>query len=237
MSGIIGTSLANAAGTAALALVQQKFSTLPVANLGTTLYVLSLRAPGASAVPVPQFTFVFPLSPQQIRKEPITLNTIYDVQGDPNQLGVERMVDMWGQSPPIYTISGHTGWKLHSMDGFRYNGKEAVLRLQNLLATFAAVNQQLMLNQATEFFTMEFYDYFMEEFWQVVPIGPQATMQSADRPIINNYQLRLACIKAIDSPIPPLIVDLLENAFSIAAQAAVTQVDNFLVSKLAQYPL
>jgi hypothetical protein len=237
MSDIIGTSLTNVASTAALALVQQRFATLPVANLGTTLYVLSLRAPGPSASPIPSLTFVFPLTPQQVRKEPVALNMPYDVQGDPGQGGVQRLVDMWGEAPPTYIISGHTGWKLHAMDGFRYNGKQAIQKLQELLSTFAQVNQQLMLDQATEFYTLEFYDYWMEEFWQVVPVGPQGIMQSADRPILSGYALRLMAIQAIDSPIPPLIVDLVENAFSIAAEAATTVIDNFLTSTLAKYPL
>ena len=237
MSDVIGTALSNAASTAALALVQQRFVTLPVANLGTALYVLSVRAPGLAALPIPALTFLFPLSPQALRKEPTEYNTIYDVQGSPQQNGVARMVDLWGETPPTYMIEGTTGFKLHSMDGFVYTGKAAFAKLQGLPTAFAQLNQQAMLNQSTDLYTMEFYDYWSDEYWQVVPVGPQTYQQRADRPIISTYLLRLVAIQPVSSPIPPLLVDLVENAFSIATEAATSEAETFLALKLSQYKL
>jgi len=211
MSGIVGS---------ALAITEQKFATLPVSSLGkgVALYILSIREPGFNASPLPGYTYVFPMSPQAVKKETTFLNTIYDTQSFDNGTGVQRFVDMWGQSPPIYTLRGTTGWKRHSTDSFALTGKDSIGAVQDVMAKFTELNQLQLALQATDFYTLEFYDYWMNEYWQIVPIGPQGIDQNANAPLISTYTFRFAAIQAVDSPISSTALDLLIGALSTGAQ-------------------
>lgn len=220
-----------------IGLFEQSFSTLPVSIVGNgvALYTLSIRAPGNASPPVPGLTYTFPMSPQGVRKEVPELNTIYDVQGPFNTGGVTRLVDMWGESPPIYTLRGTTGWNRHSTDTFALTGKASILAIQALFSQFALLNQYQMQAQATVFYTMEFYDYWMNEFWQVVPVGPQGIDQSADKPILTYYTFRFAAIRPISSPIPPLAVDLITALLSTGEEHAVAAFNGFSSNVLSAY--
>jgi hypothetical protein len=142
---------------------------------------------------------------------------------------------MWGQAPPVYTLRGTTGWKRHSTDSFALSGKASILAVQALLTQFATLNQYQMQAQATVFYTLEFYDYWMNEFWQVVPVGPQGIDQTADKPILTYYTFRLACIQAVNSPIPPLAVDLLVSLLSVGEEHAVAAYNNFSSNVLSAF--
>ena len=220
-----------------LSLAEQRFSTLPVSIVGNgvALYALSIRDPGAASPPTFGMTYIFPMSPQAVRKETPTLNAIYDVQGPPSVNGVTRLVDMWGQAPPVYVLHGTTGWKRHSTDAFALTGKASLVAIQALLTTFASLNQQQMLQQATQFYTLEFYDYWMNEFWQVVPVGPQGIDQSADRPIMGFYTFRLAAVQPVSAPLNPLAVDLIVSLLSAGAQQATVAFDNFSSNVISKY--
>ena len=217
--------------------LEQRFATVPVsiAGQGVALYGLSVRAPGDAAPPVPGLTFVFPMSPQAIHKETPEINTLYDVQGPPSTFGVKRLGDMWGEAPPTYTIRGTTGWKRHSTDGFVNAGKQAITVIQDLLSRFAQLNQQQMYQQAAVFYTLEFYDYWMNEFWEVLPVGPQVFEQSADKPILTYYNFRFACIRSVAAPIPPLVVDAIEALFSAGAQAATSVFNTSMALAVTNY--
>ena len=221
---------------AALSFAETRFATLPVANigLGVPLYQLSIRNPGQNATLVPGSQYTFPMSPQAVRKETTQLNTIYDVQGTAAQYGVARLVDMWGQTPPTYTLRGTTGWKLHSLDHFALTGKQSITKIQSILSDFNAKNQTLMVQQAQEFYTLEFYDYWMNEFWQVVPVGPQGVDQAADRPLVATYTFRLAAVKAVKSPISIAAADALTVLFSAGAQQ-IQIANSSITQKLAAY--
>lgn len=217
--------------------LEQSFSTIPVgAGLnGVAVYALSIRAPGMASLPVPGGFIIFPLSPQQIHKEPTQLTTIYDLQGPASNYGVNRQADLWGQAPPTYVIRGTTGWKRKSTDGFINSGKSAIVAIQKLMSLYAQLNQQLLAQQATDFYTMEFYDYWMNDFWQVEPFGAQPIDQSADKPIISYYTLHLACIKAVAAPIPPLLVDAVVSALSAGAEIAVSTLTSTMATTTSRY--
>jgi hypothetical protein len=185
-------------------------------------------------LPIPSLTYIFPISPAAVKKEFSSLNTVYDVQGSPQNQGVQRLVDMWGQAPPIITLRGTTGWKRHSLDFFALSGKDSLTMIQNLLSTFAQKNQELMAKNATDYYSLELYNYWDSEFWSVVPIGPQGIEQSADRPIIGTYIFRLACIRAVAAPIPPLAMDLIVSLWSAGAQQ-IQIINSSLSMKLSSY--
>ena len=89
-----------------------------------------------------------------------------------SQFGVARIIDQYGMSPLTFVIEGTTGWQKHLTDGFQYTGLQAIRRIQTILEFFAYLNAGQAQAQKTDFYTMEFYDYFTREFYEVVPIGP-----------------------------------------------------------------
>lgn len=213
--------------------LEQRFSTRPVANLDLALYMLSIRAPDAVGTPVR--TFVFPLSPEMVRKEAPSYNTIYDTQGYPTTLGVRREIDMFGQAPPLFVIGGTTGWKLHATDGMIWTGKIAMQRMESVLAEFAALNQQQMLADNPNLYSLEFYDYWMGDYWEVAPVGPQQVQQNAQRPLLSYYQLRLAGLRPVDAPISAIEAKAISVLFGSAGATVLGNTATFLSGVLAEY--
>lgn len=199
------------------------FATRPIANLRVPLYQISLRAPDAISSVFAGNTYTFPLAPQMLNKQVMTYNTIMDVFGPSATAGVQRIVDQFGQSLPIYTMRGTTGWKAHSMDGYIWDGVGSIQRIQGILAAHAQKNQQQIANgQGDNLYTLEFYDYFMEEYWQVVPIGPQGISQSADKPLFAYYNFTFACLRPVSALIPALAVDAVANLLGANGLAALS---------------
>jgi len=202
----------------------QGFQTIPVANLQLALYTLTVRAPGGFGAPVPGLSFTFPISPQNVRKEAQAATAIFDTAGYAYQNGVNRSADEYGIAPPVYTLRGTTGWKLHSQDGYQWTGRESCLQLQSILQQYAQLNTAQQQNQQPDLYTLELYDYFMEEFWQVVPVGAIGIEQSADRPLMSFYTFRLAAVASVSDPVPPN----LDAVAAILAASAPAGIGGFL---------
>jgi len=213
----------------------QSFQTRTVGNTSLAYYTLSLRKPGDLKSVVPLQSYTFPLSPQELKRTPTAYNTIYDTGGSAKQNGVKRQVDLFGQSPPIFEIRGTTGWKQHNTDAYLTNGLTSISKLEKILEQFAKLNQQQVANQATDFYTLEFYDYFRNDFWQVVPIGPQTTSQSSQSPILSFYSLRLAAIQKVSSPIPTVLVDLIGNTVGTGVLSAISSASSFVSLAVGLY--
>lgn len=177
---------------------QSGYRTIDVPNIQLALYQLSIRDPGQSYSDLA--TYTFPLTPTSIRTEPNSLSTFADTQGPPMQLGVSRIVDTYGLSPPLFTIEGTTGWDLHSADGFTLTGWQSIQQLGAFLAQYAQLNQIQRQAGNPQLYALEFYDYFLEQFWQIEPVGPQILRQSADRPRLIYYRFRWAAIKPVRFP-------------------------------------
>jgi len=233
------------------------FNTNPAPITRPPLYTLSLRNPGNSLSIFAGNTYTFPMPPQFMRKEVMSMNQIMDIAGAPATNGVARNADIFGQSPPIYTMRGTTGWKYHSTDGYIWDGISSIQIIQNIISQYQAQNAQLIANnQGGNLYTLEFYDYFMNEYWQVVPIGPQGIEQNSDKPLWAYYTFRFAAIQSVSSPIPSLAVDLVyqtlganglaglalassaSGIFSSAVgqvQSAVSNVQSYASSVLSSY--
>jgi hypothetical protein len=185
------------------------YNTFPSAINRPPLYTLSLRNPGNSLSIFNGSTYTFPIPPQFMRREVNALNQIMDMSGPSINQGVGRNADIFGQSPPIYNIRGTTGYKFHSTDGYIWDGISSITILKNIISQFHTLNKQQIDNfQGGNLYTLEFYDYFMNEYWQVVPIGPQGVEQTADKPLWAYYNFRFAAIKPVSSPIPAIAIDL-----------------------------
>lgn len=208
-----------------------KFNTIPVTNLRRAFYALSIRSP--SPPYLAYSTYIFPLSPSMIRKEYIALSNAFDVQGTPNQNGVRRIIDQYGNTPVVYSIEGTTGWQRHATDGYGSTGIQSILQLQEFLNLYAELNQTQGLNNKPPY-RMEFYDYFTGEFWQIEPIGKQMVSQSEKRPLLIDYSLRWAGIRSLSSPVQDAIDALLEIIQS-PAQLALGTVGNVLGRFLRNY--
>ena len=163
----------------------QSFQTISLPNNQLALYTLVIRGPAPSTAI--KYGYTFPLSPQSVSQEFTAKTQIWDVAGSAQQQGVQRVVDLYGNSPKTFVLEGTTGWQYHSTDGMAYTGMQSIALLQNLLAQFAVLNKQQVDNNNPNPYIMEFYDYFSSNFWQVVPSGRQVIRQDQSRPLLFFY--------------------------------------------------
>ena len=190
----------------------QSFRNIPTPNFQPAVYALVIRSPMPPYAAV--YGYTFPLSPEAIRKEYSAMSSIYDVAGSPSQLGVQRIVDQFGNSPVIYTIEGTTGWQYHGTDGYTLTGLQSIIALENLLAQYAFLNQQQAQNNVPNLYVLEFYDYFKGDFWEVVPVGPQGIRQNRQRPLLLTYFFRLAGIRPLNAPPAAPVNDPIANVLT-----------------------
>jgi hypothetical protein len=198
------------------------FRTIPVINTQLTLYSLAIRDSGFGLTS----GYTFPISPANIRKETTALTNFYDVMGPPELLGVQRIIDVYGTTPVMYTIEGTTGWKLHNTDGFALTGLDSIRAIESLLEQFAFLNQSIIADQqGQDLFTLEFYDYFRNDYWQVVPYGQQMIRQSRNRPLFVDYLFRLIGVQDLSSAL--FLSDTLVTLLTQVIGSFVSSILNF----------
>ena len=211
--------------------LSQSFSTVKVPNTQLALYTLSIRSPGYSLLSF--FTYTFPISPGSLRKAPTAMSALYDTSGPVLTNGVTRNIDSFGLAPPIYTLEGTTGWDRHATNGLIFTGLQSIQQLQYLISLYAQLNQQQKQANNPSLYTLEFYDYFNQEFWQVEPIGEMEIRQSERAPTLQYYRLRFAAVQQVSAPLisdvfADPIVQLFAAASSAAASAVQTGISNIL---------
>lgn len=198
----------------------QTFRPQPIPNFRPALYQMVIRAPAPPFGVV--FGYTFPISPANITKTPVALTNVYDVGSpDPNMLGVQRNADIFGQTPPMFAIEGTTGFQYHNTDGYTLTGIDSIIALQNLLQQYAALNQQQVQAQIADPYLLEFYDYYTNDYWQVVPMGPQSVTQDRSRPLLINYSFRFAGLRNLSAPPPPPAADPVASNLGASAPQAV----------------
>jgi hypothetical protein len=218
----------------ALSLLTQNFSTVKVPNLRLALYTLSIRSPGFSLLSF--FTYTFPISPSAINKSFAAMSSIYDTAGPASTKGVTRSIDSYGASPVNYTIEGTTGWDRHQTDGYIFTGLQSIQQIQYLLSLYAALNQQQKAANNPSLYTLEFYDYFNQEYWQVEPVGEQEIRQSERAPTLQYYRFRLAGIQQVSAPlISDIFADQVQQLFIAGASAAARGVQSAISNILGVY--
>lgn len=215
-----------------LAATSQSFTTLKIPNQRLALYTLTIRSPGYALFPF--MTYIFPLSPSSVRKPFTAMSSIFDTSGPPSSNGVTRTVDSYGMAPVMYTIEGTTGWDVHQTDGFTLTGTQSIQQIQYMLGFYATLNQQQKQTNNPNLYTLEFYDYFNQEFWQVEPIGDQEIMQSERAPLLQYYRFRLAGIQPV-SAAPPPIADSTSKLFSAAVNSQARSVTSVISGLLSTY--
>ncbi len=163
-------------------------------------------------------TYIFPISPMNLKKNFVDLNTIYNVKGKAQNIhnsGVDRVIDQFGITPVTYTLSGTTGWKYHSNDGFAFTGLQSIINLQTIIRQYEYFRQLYNASngKASQFnVILELYDHFNGEYWQVVPEGPQEFSMNSAKPLLSYYNLKLAGVKNVSAP--SKFVSPLTNAFN-----------------------
>lgn len=218
----------------ALSFLNQNFSTTKVPNLRLALYTLSIRSPGFAQTSF--MTYTFPISPASIRKTPVAMSMIYDTAGPPATGGVARTVDSYGMSPVTYLIEGTTGWDRHQTDGMIFTGLQSIQQIEFMLNLYAALNQQQKQANNPALYTLEFYDYFNEEYWQVEPVGPQEIRQSERAPTLQYYSFRLPGVQPVSAPlISDIFADQVQQLFIAGSSAAAETVAGAINSVLAGY--
>lgn len=195
------------------------FRPIPVPTDLPVLYQLSIRAPGAATSEFA--TYTFPLSPSMVRYAPSSLSAFRDTQGPPSTQGVTRVLDRYGQSPPMVSIEGTTGWDRHSLDGYLLTGLQSSQLLVAFLAQYQKLNAVQVQSGNAQLYSLEWFDYFRNQFWIVEPIGPQTTWQDANRPLLVNYRLLFAAAAPVGT-VDVLLhgVDALANVLATPAQQA-----------------
>lgn len=169
----------------------QSFEIQNVPNLLPAIYGLGIQL-GA----LPYIVFNFPISPANIRKEYPGVTTTYQVAGTPAQNGVQKNADVYGIGPPNFIIEGTTGWNRVAATGYLLTGLEAAQTLETLIQDYGQLNATATA-AGTQLYTLEFYDYFANSFWEVVPEGPQGFYQDNQHPLLTNYRFRFTGIKNI----------------------------------------
>ena len=219
----------------------QSFRTTPAPNLQAALYQVAIVA---SAGPLSGLgslaayaTYTFPLSPQHLRYERSALSSYFDTQGPASKLGVTRVVDTYGLTPPNILVEGTTGWDYHDTDGGIITGLQSVQLLKQFLDTYAQLNQQQRAAGNTQLYQLEFYDFFSGEFWQVEPVGPQVFRQAADRPLLTYYLFRWAGVKSVSAPVLGSADALLAVFGTPAAAAAGTMATTAAAFAAAYLPV
>jgi len=183
------------------------------------LYQLSIRAPGQQFAELS--TYTFPITPSSIRYTPSAMSSRHDTRGPPTSQGVTRVVDRYGLTPPDIVIEGTTGWDRHLSDGYILTGLQSIQLLQKFLQQYETLNQQQLAAGIPNLYTLEFYDYFQSQFWQVEPMGPQTVRQSSDRPLLTYYRFFWMCVAPVGLPILGEIDAIANTLLTPAAQAAI----------------
>lgn len=211
----------------------QTFRNVAVPNFQPAVYQLTIRSPAPPYPAVSSYTF--PLSPEAVRKEFSAMANTFDVAGTPAQLGVQRIVDAYGNSPATFFIEGTTGWQYHGSDGYAMTGLQSIIQLQNFLAYFAQLNQMQVQNRIADLYLLEFYDYFSNDFWQVVPVGAQGIRRDVRRPLLATYSFRLVGVRSLSGPYVPQVQDPIAQAFSVGAEQGLINLQSQLATTVSDY--
>lgn len=215
--------------------MSQNFETKSVANDRFALYTLSIR--NAAPPHAPVLTYTFPISPSSLARSFTAMTNIFDVQGQPIQQGVNRIVDQYGNSPVTFKMSGTTGWKLHSMDNFQKTGIASVIQVKDLLESFAKYNQDQISRNAKSLYLLEFYDYFLDEYWEVVPVGVQTLRQSEDKALFVYYDFSFVGIKPVGNPTQSNTPGTIEKSLTNTPSSATATTNHMANSNIINYAL
>ncbi len=193
------------------------FRTISVPHSQAARYQLSIRAPGQNAADIA--TYTFPITPGALRSEPSAMTSYSDVKGPASTQGVTRVVDRFGSALPVFTVEGTTGWDRHLADGYVLTGLQSMQLLQSFLARYETLNQQQLAAGIPTLYALEFYDYFMQQFWQIEPVGPQIFRQASDRPNLVYYRFRWVAVAQAGFPVLGEIDAIANTLLTPAAQA------------------
>jgi len=211
----------------------QKFRNTPVINRLSNLFSLQIirtNTPrhGKSLAIVRYF---FPISPTGLIKTIPVLNRPFTVQGIPIAGGAQYYMDIYGQAPPIWKITGTTGWQYHLTDGNTLTGAESLQHLQ----TFFRYFHFLSLNQtsSTATYIIELYNYAENEFWEVIPVDRLIFSYDEKEPLFGKYDITLQSIRKVADPPSPLVLkhpgqQALANILQGGASTATNLVSNIL---------
>jgi len=156
---------------------------VPISRAAT--YMLTIEPQGGTSA---HFKYVFPMSPQQLNVDRRSYNTYYDVSGRNSDLGVQREMDEYGTAPPIFTVTGTTGWNALPNTGFKIGGLQAFKDLNTFLDLYTNLNMTAVKTGGVTY-KLAFLDFWYNEYWYVSTVGDIKRTQNANQPSILNYQM------------------------------------------------
>ena len=211
----------------------QTYRTSAVPNMRKAIYRLAMRKPTAPYALVHAYTF--PISPESLRRKRMALAQVYETRGPANTIGGTRVIDQYGMTPTTFVIEGTTGWQYHSTDGYQYTGLESVQQALINLEQIMALNVRQTDALHDELYLLELYDYFMNDFWEVVPVGPQEIWQDQRQPLLTRYRFNFEGLRYLGAPTNPTTSDPIAAAFSTAVSSVQETVNNAITGVESLY--
>lgn len=238
--GGVGGDLSNALGiggnthSSNSAAPAQIYRNQQVVNNRHALFQFYIRQPGKKGSVQKKYTL--PISPANLKYSNTAMVTFYDTQGfagypsNSNTLGqgVQRIVDQYGVAPLVVDIEGTTGWQKHLVDGYKYTGLTSVQDFLGMINGYLTLNAVQSQNQKTDFFTLEFYDYFRPAALEIVPVGPQILEIDKNRPLYYNYKFHFVATRVLSLPTIDSTSDPILGAFQTAISTAESTVSTFV---------
>lgn len=217
----LSSGFTSAQGKGPLPQTNAKFGVQYVANTLTPLYLLVMQSMGTvqrtlknvigigtiqgTVQPVKyESSFIFPISPQSLNIQRKSLSAWYETQGSATQNYVNRIIDVYGLTPPIFSIRGTTGFNKYSNTNYNMPGIALMRALQGFIELYFKTSQTSVVIGNTAPSNLQWLDYFYGEYWNVVPIGPVNVRQDSQRPLWMYYELTLAGISPLGQS-PPKI--------------------------------
>ncbi len=149
--------------------------------------------------------FLFAVTPQSLALVRHPLTSVYYTAGDSSTGGVSTVADVYGMTPPVWTIQGTPGIQSHSAVSSTTNrrivtnGRQALEELkaflidyQNRVADARAARLPIPI--------IHLNDGINAETWEVVPAQTFSIAWGADTPFWGNYNLSFAGINDLSKP-------------------------------------
>jgi hypothetical protein len=244
----------------------QIFRTTPLPNYGQVLYTLALCSAGLLGTPIDTYTFpISPQAIQKSRRARTTTYDVQGPVGSQGVTRIADQYGLEPPMFTLAGTTGWQQHSTDGMSLSGLESAQAVQSLlaqyaqltsaQSLLASLGAqagaavgsfvggalglsgggaLGAQLGASLAN--FTLEYHDYFSDEYWIVEPVGEQVIRQTSSKPLLFYYEFRWAAIKAVGNPILAAL-DLVSNVLDRPALTQVNTLAQGVGSTLSIYGL
>ncbi len=176
-------------------------------HLSNDLGTSSMVTPGPNAIAIYDIpsalqgtAFTLPIYPQELQRiQPARVEILPGVSMDENLQPVSN-VDVWGMSPPSWSLRGNTGWRLRKIGADEFvDGYMFFVALFNFFENFFKENAARMSDptHSKPLVQMLFYNWSdtFQDAWYVIPRGLPTKIRTSDKPLLYMYEISLQGIR------------------------------------------